>query len=288
MSVKQCLENIARMPPPGNHYCPGSLCADSQPDINRLCHDHRFPPDEPIAFYAPDSGKCYCCCGAAAAAAVATPVEVERGLYRRADTLDVGDRVLATDASLDGWTAHTVTGLGGIGPGAPDGFILLGHFRMEGGEVRMLIAPADHLFLNAEPGGAALVPFARLRPGDRVRAADGGSASVVLTAYIRFSGGVRQVALGPWEPGDPLDGHLVNTNGLVTADLSVQLAWYAGTLPDALVAGDAALPAVGSAEFHAAYDTAAYTAFVSDPARWPPLCRPLADGLPGAGPPARA
>ena len=45
------------------------------------------------------------------------------------------------------------------------------------------------------------------------------------------------------------------------------------------------LPSVGSAEFHAAYDTAAYTAFVRDPSRWPPLCRPLVDGLLEALPP---
>jgi hypothetical protein len=53
----------------------------------------------------------------------------------------------------------------------------------------------------------------------------------------------------------------------------VQLAWASGALPPSLVADDAA-PALGSAEFHARYDSSAYAAFVADPSRWGPLCEP--------------
>ena len=277
--MSDCMEHIKKM---GGKYCPGDFCVENQPLINQFCKQNNLPPATPFAAYEPNVGLCYCWCGGPDAAAAGMPVEAERGLYRLADTLRVGDRVLATGPSLSSWAPREVTHLGGIGPGAPDGCIVLGQFRLEGGDVRMLVAPADHLFLGAEPVGAALVPFSHLRPGHRVRAADGGAASVVLTSYVRFSGVVRHVALGSYEPGGPLDGHLVNTNGLVTADLSVQLAYVAGTLPATLAARGTPLPATGSAEFHAAYDTAAYAAFVRDPALWPPLCLPMADGLPGA------
>jgi hypothetical protein len=80
--------------------------------------------------------------------------------------------------------------------------------------------------------------------------------------------------------GEPLDGHLLNSNGLVTADLSVQLNYYADALPAAMVAQAAPdEPPIGSAEFHARYDTSAYTAFVNDPEQWPPHCVPITRGL---------
>jgi hypothetical protein len=276
MSMQQCLDNIAKQPPPANHYCPGTLCADLQPQINQYCNAHHIAPDTPYPTYASDgTGKCYCCCFVAASEATTAAVEVEPGLYRLSDSLAVGDVVLATGPALDGWTARRVTHAAAIEPVPPDAPTMTGEFRLEGGEVRRLIASCDQLFLSAEPGVAPLVPFSRLRPGDRVRAADGGAATVVLTSYVRFSGALRQVALGAYD-GGVLDGHLFNANGLVTADLAVQLAWAAGALPPSLVEGGAALPALGSPEFHAAYDTDAYTDFVGDPSRWPPLCEAVA------------
>lgn len=270
MPTPQCLENIARRPPPGNHYCPGDLCARLQPDINRYCKSHNMEPNEPYATYDPNgNGKCYCCCDQAAAAATSMPVEVEEGLYRRADALEVGDRVLSTGTSLGGWTAREITGVAGFDPD-PAFPTLLGEFRMENGHTRRIIASCDHLFLA---GDGVLVPFARLRPGDVVRSADGGVATVEFTAWVRFSGTLRQVALGRYE-GGALDGHLLNANGLVTADLGVQLAWASGALPASLVA-DGAAPALGSPEFHARYDSAAYATFVADPSRWGPLCEAI-------------
>jgi len=280
MTSRKCLDNIVKQPPPGNHYCPVDTCADIQPDINKYCLSHGMPRDAVYPTFARNgSGKCYCCCDIAAAEAGAAAVEVEPGLYRLSNSLAVGDPVLATGPTLDGWTTRVVTHAAAIGPVPADAPTMAGEFRLEGGEVRTLVASCDQLLLSAEAGAAPLVPFARLRPGDRVRAADGGAATVVLTSYVRFSGALRQVALGAYEAG-VLDGHLFNASGLVTADLAVQLAWAAGALPPSLVEGGAGLPDIGSPEFHAAYDTDAYTDFVGHPSRWPPLCEAVA--APGA------
>lgn len=270
--MSKCLENIAKL---GGSYCPGDICKLLQPDINRYCQSHNMGPDEPYPTWGPD-GKCWCCCSCFA---YGTPIEVEPGLYKLIQSIGVGEKVLATGPALGGWAPAEVTHLGGIAPEVQVDFMLLGQFRLANGEIRLLIASADHLFLNAQPDGATLVPFSALRPGHLVRTADGGEASVVLTSYIEYSGGVRHVALGPYDPAGPLDGHLLNSNGLVTADLSVQLAYYAEALPETMVERADGLPPIGSAEFHAAYDTAAYTEFVNDPALWPPDCRPILTSL---------
>jgi hypothetical protein len=236
-------------------------------------------PDEPYPTFAKDgSGPCYCCCSCFA---FGTPIEVQPDLYKLIQSIRIGDTVLATDPAVSGWKEVAVTNLGGIAPEVEVDFMLLGQFRLEeGSELRTLIASADHLFLNGDPSGATLIPFANLRPGMQVRTSTGGVATVVLTSYIQFSGGVRHIMLGPWSPDEPLDGHLLNSNGLVTADLSVQLSYYSGTVPQGMVHDDDEdLPAIGSAEFHARYDTTAYTEFVNDPKQWPPNCRPLNQGL---------
>lgn len=274
--MSQCTTNIANLIPPGV-YCPGDYCAQIQPDINTYCKSHNMGPDEPYAGYIPGFGKCYCCCSCFA---YGTPIEVQPDLYKLIEAIGVGDRVLATGPSLGSWNPAEVTTIGGIAVEVQVDFMLLGQFQLENGELRLLIASADHLFLNGDPAGATLVPFAQLRPGHKVRGANGGIVTVLLTSYIQFKGGVRHIGLGPYVAGEPLDGHLLNSNGLVTADLSVQLNYYADALPETMVARAAPdVPAIGSAEFHARYDTSAYTAFVNDPEQWPPNCVPITHGL---------
>lgn len=277
MPTAKCYENIAKQQPPANHYCPGNTCADIQKGINEWCKSHSMGVDEPYITYAADgSGQCYCCCSCFA---FGTPIEVQPQLYKLIQTINVGDTVLATGASVQEWKPVEVTHLGGIAPEVQVDFMMLGQFRTEDGQVRTLIASADHLFLNGDPAGSVLVPFGNLRPGHTVRTADGGAAAVEFTTYIQFAGGVRHIALGIWEPGTPLDGHLLNSNGLVTADLGVQMRYYEGSLHKDMVDTGEGLPALGSPKFHARYDTSAYTDFLNDPAKWPPNVIPLGQAV---------
>jgi hypothetical protein len=270
-----CLENIRKIRPPV--YCdsidPG-LCARVQGEISEYCHHAGLGGDTPIAMMSP-KGKCWCCCSCFG---FGTPIEVDQGLYQMIEDIVAGQSVLATDASLSGWVSRTVTELGGIAPESQLDFMVYAQFRMADGEIRQLIATADHLFLL--PAGK-LMPIQDLRPGDEVRQADGGVAAVELVTPIQFSGGVRHIALGSWREGEPLDGHLLNSNGLVTADLAVQLEFYGGGVTEHLAPAEPASerPPAGSLEFFRKYDTTAYTAFVSDPEAWPQKCRPVSPAL---------
>jgi hypothetical protein len=272
MPSQACMNNVAKKTPP--IYCdnvdPGH-CASIQGDINEYCEHGGLGGDVPVP-QTWSGGKCWCCCSCFG---YGTPIEVDQGLYQMIEDIQTGQNVLATDASLSQWVSRTVTELGGIAPQTQIDFMAYAQFRMADSQVRHLITTADHLFLL--PGGK-LLPIQDLRPGDEVRQADGGVAQVELVTWIQFGGGVRHIALGQWREGDPLDGHLINSNGLVTADLAVQLEYYGGGVSEHM-APDEPRPAIGSLEFHRRYDTTAYNAFVSNPEAWPESSQPIGPTL---------
>jgi hypothetical protein len=271
MPSQACLNNINKEKPPV--YCDDivkGLCERIQDKINRYCQHNGLGGDVPVP-QSPEAGDCWCCCSCFG---YGTPVEVEAGVYRVIEDIAVGQEVLATDASVSEWVTRTVTEAGGMAEGSPIDFMAYGQFRMADQEVRHLITTADHLFLL--PTGK-LLPIQDLRPGDEVRQADGGAARVELVTWLQYDGGVRHIALGSWREGEPLDGHLLNSNGLVTADLSVQLEYYGGGVAEHMAPDEPASERapIGSPEFHRKYDTAAYNAFVTDPEAWPAHSQPI-------------
>lgn len=292
MPTQACLNNILTKNPPV--YCDNldppkttGWCGAIQGDINDYCHHNGLGGDVPVPEFAPGIGKCWCCCSCFA---YGTPIEVQPQLYKLIQNIAIGETVLATGADVSSWAPRQVTELGGIAPEVQVDFMLTAKFRLQDGEERMLITTADHLFLNGDPNGPTLIPMQMLRPGDQVRQADGGTASVIFVTWSQWSGGVRHIMLGPYQPGGPLDGHLINANGLVTADLSVQLEHYGGRLPEALVlhATHDERPPIGSRAFHAMYDTAAHNEFVTSPELWPPSMRPISPDLMNIPPAALA
>jgi hypothetical protein len=271
MPSQACLDNIKKERPPV--YCDdivAGLCAEVQDKINKYCHQAGLGGDTPVPMM-PPAGLCWCCCSCFA---FGTPIEVAPGLYQVIEDIELGQQVLATGASVSEWTPHEVTEIGGLAPESPIDFMAYAQFRMAGDEVRQLVTTADHLFLL--PTGK-LLPIQDLRPGDEVRQADGGVARVELVTWLQYQAGVRHVALGQWRSGESLDGHLLNSNGLVTADLAVQLEYYGGGVAEHMAPDEPASerPPIGSLEFHRKYDTAAYNAFVSDPEAWPEHSQPI-------------
>ncbi|MCH4564159.1 hypothetical protein MKP05_13660 [Halomonas sp. EGI 63088] len=264
MASQSCLNNIQKK---GGRYCEGNHCASIQGDINEYCEHSGLGGDVPVP-QVDDRGKCWCCCSCAA---WGTPVEVSPGNYRMIELIRDGDTVLATGGKLQNWEKYEVTDLGGIAPGVPLDFCYFGRFTLENGEVRQLVTTADHLFLL--PNGK-LKPIQDLRPGDTVVQADGAKATVAFVAIGQFSGGVRNFALGPFDPkahpDDPYKGHLINTFGLVTADLAVQMAFYGEEFStDMVETQEDNVPPIGSKGFFDKHNTQAYEAFINDPEQWP-------------------
>jgi hypothetical protein len=263
MPTQGCLDNIKNKNPP--RYCSGDYCSQIQGDINEYCHHNGLGGDVPVP-QIDSQGKCWCCCSCMA---WGTPVEVSAGNYQLVETILPGQMVIATGGKMAGWERYEVTEAGGIAPGTMLDICYFSDFTLASDEKRHLITTADHLFLL--PDGK-LKPIQDLRPGDTVVEADGGHAIVSFVATGQFSGGVRNFALGPFDPkanpDDPYKGHLINTFGLVTADLAVQMAYYELEFGDHLVAAEAPAP-IGSRAFFEAHDTRAYEAFHNDREQWP-------------------
>lgn len=221
MASKLCLDNIQKERPPV--YCGNDYCRSVQVHIDEYCLNIQFPPNRPVPQFVEGIGICWCCCDNGAA--MGMPVEVEAGAFRLSRLIECGDTVRATDAGLRGWTTRAVTACLDVGP-KDVGHCSVTGFIMADGSVRRVASLADQLYLAADGG---LRPAQALGSGDRVMQADGGIATVHRVERETFGRGVRSFALGDLEPSDDADhpyaGHLLNTYGLVTADLTVQLAF---------------------------------------------------------------
>ena len=91
-------------------------------------------------------------------------------------------------------------------------------------DLRLLQVTDDTLFLMTS---GKLKSASALVPGDGLKRADGGEAEVAGPVTNALAVGVHSIELGPFD-GVNLDGHLMNSHGVVTADFSVQRVYGAG------------------------------------------------------------
>lgn len=241
-----------------------TFCGEIQTELNDLCERHNRGSDYPMVQNSPN-GKCYCCCSCLA---YRTPIQVgdyDDQEYQFVENIVPGDEVLATNADASGWVHKKVSDIGGIAPELHMTFMFFITYEFADGTKSSIITTADHLFLL--PSGK-LRAADNLRAGDHLRQADGELATVTFVAYGSWTGGVRSIALGEYKKGDPLDGHLVNSNGVVSADLAVQNVYYGEDLGEVTDMLDRA--PIGTPEFFSEHaDTAEYETFVNTPELWP-------------------
>ena len=137
-------------------------------------------------------------------------------------------------------------------------------------EIREVMVSPDHLFLT-EDGTLVAVQDLTKEP-IRLRRADGGLSEVVVLAQGTYQGGVTSIQMEGDFDGHDLSGHLLNTNGLVSADFKVQVHYssqnLAGHLTRQFTPEKEGRPA-GTPEYHEQFPDEAYTRFISDPADWP-------------------
>jgi hypothetical protein len=285
MPTPACAKNIAEkksFPPCSDAYCwsisfgLGVHCTEAKPPLN---------PDEPVGpQFDPNRdgqgrpGYCYCCCSCFGAT---TPIEVSPGEFSLARDIVDGELVLAAGADLD-WQPRRVESAstwvaqdGLIGSmyylrysWTPEGG---GNAGPEAGETwREVMVSPDHPFLMED---GTIVAVQDLTKKDlRLRRADGGVADVLVVAQGSLVDDISTIQMEGDFDGTDLTGHLLNTNGIVSADFKVQV-WYAsGHLADGLThdfPDDRETIPVGTPEYEELFPNPAYTAFVEDPSQWP-------------------
>ncbi len=225
-ATQACLDAIAAMPPPLNKQCPG-ICSQTDFIDNTHCSALRVPVNTPILTKDTTVNPpiyCYCCCSCFAQD---TPIEKSPGTWVMVQDIEAGDTILAAGSNLDWQPTKVKTRSGSTTSAAVTGLYLIFYTMEEEQTPRQVLVTPGHLFLLAESRTLKAVQF--LAPGDRLSQADGGVATVTLGIRSEqpVPTTIHTLALEGDFDGSDLTGHLVNTNGLVSADFAVQIHYEA-------------------------------------------------------------
>lgn len=217
--------------------CDATHCSAVDAEISDVCKIENWQINRAVPTR-DGRGKCYCACSGLA---LNTPIAVGQDRYQAVQELRVGDTVLAAGPSLRWESKEVLFSEGTTGNPRQPFSVFLAY-----GE-RSLIVTADHLFLLAD---GRLRRADRLSTDDCLVSPDGAPVAITSVHIGDFYGGFHHIATSKTPPGPSLDGHLLDTNGVVSADYAVQLFHQAGSLDPRLAsAADLALPIIGSDEY---------------------------------------
>jgi len=204
-----------------------------------------------------------------------TPLEKRPSEFVLIETLTSGDQIMATGVDLK-WSPATVEDRSGdvdqlVIPG-----LLYVEYAMPGEDgYRHLLVTPDHPFLMQGTkflmqGTKKLKKVQHLEPGDKLATPDGDAAIVQFVHPGEHFTTIQSIEMvGDVDP-QTLDGHLLNSNGVVTADYAVQVMVELGHGEFDRISHepDSEEMECGRDEYIEMHG-AASQAFVDDPARWP-------------------
>jgi len=186
--------------------------------------------------------QCFCCCSCFANV---TPIGLPDGQQRPIAEIEVGDMVLAGTVSSDEveWEPATVGFSQGTEGGSQPAMVYLVYGDGDG-----LVASPDQPMMLAD---GSLTTAARLAPGQDLMGVDGQPVTLSLVSIGEYKGGVHHIATNPdWEGS--IDKHLIQANGLVAGDFTLQL--HFPHLPSSEKVADwEALPELGTSEYQQSY-----------------------------------
>ncbi len=188
------------------------------------------------------SRPCECCCSCYA---YGTPIAIPGG-YKAIEKLAPGESVLAGSLTIqDGdisvaWSSKEVRFSDGTPP-QPKG---LAHYPnmvyINYDDGKSLIVTLDEIFLLKT---GKIKRAGTLTVHDELVSPDGKHVKINSVMLAEYSGGIHHISTDT-KFGGSMDGHLLNSNGVVSGDYILQI--YASKLGDLLV--DA--PVIGSVEYH--------------------------------------
>ena len=257
-----CVNEVKTMQPPGV-MCDYSRCMRIQQVIDKTCHNRHWEPGHPYALDNPDGSICYCCCSCFA---YDTPIQVNANTFKFIQDFLPGEPVLAAGADLQ-WKTATVRFSSGSAPD-PQGegtFMVTIIYNNPAGERQVLLATEDNLFLTP---ARTLVPAKLLAPGNQLLRPDGSAVSVISAVSGLFKGGVHHIDTGVYN--GTMDGHLLNANGIVSADFALQLGYMTAQLDRSLLVEDIeSRLKVGSPQYQEQHGNTVPLDMIENPEAWP-------------------
>ncbi|MDJ1135012.1 hypothetical protein [Streptomyces iconiensis] len=219
--------------------CESAHCSGADAEINEICKLEGWPINHPV-LTRDAIGPCYCSCSCLA---FGTMVEDGMGGFKAIEMYAVGDQIMASGTGLT-WAARPVVFSGGTTGASRQKYTVLVRYAETA-----LAVTSDHLFLLA--GDEHTLKRAdRLAPEDVLISPSGDPVSVTAVHIGDYLAGFHHVAASDKEaPGEDLEGHLLNTNGVVSADYVVQIMARRSDVAGFNVKQHENMPVVGSAEY---------------------------------------
>lgn len=229
--------------------CSGLHCSAVDAEINQVCKDVGWSVNHPV-LTRDANGPCTCSCSCLA---FGTPVQSTASDYKAVEEFVVGDAVFAADADLNWKERRVEFSQGTTGASVQKYTILI----VYGDDQRFLAVTSDHVFMLAD---RTLKVASRLTTADQLIAPDGRPVSIVSVHIGDYTAGFHHIATAKKAPDANLDGNLLNTNGVVSGDYSLQLFYRSGEERGRFGAAHDSLPIVGSPEYVAAHGDACLNA----------------------------
>ena len=223
--------------------CASAHCSGADAEINEICKQAGWPVNHPV-LTRDAQGPCTCSCSCLA---FGTPVQASDGDFKAVEAYVVGDHVLAAGKDL-AWGAQAVVFSQGTTGASRQKFTVVAEYADTA-----IAVTSDHLFLMSD---GRLKAADRLAPGDELVDPNGGSVPIKSVYIGDYLAGFHHIATSKTPPNENLDGHLLNTNGVVSADYTVQICYKNDDQRGFMAAGHGDLPVVGSPEYREKYGEA--------------------------------
>src|SRR5579875_385137 len=232
---------------PTVRQCSSAHCSAADPLINEICKQLGWPVNHPV-LTRDDQGPCICSCSCLA---FGTLVESGDGLFKAIETYTTDDQVMAAGTDLQ-WSSRPVVFSGGTTGASRQKYTVLVLY----GNTAIAVT-SDHLFLL---GNRTLRRADRLTPEDTLMSPEGQPVPIRSVHIGDYLAGFHHIATSKEPPGPGLESHLLNTNGVVSADYTVQIFARRGEAAGFSAYENMSRPVVGSPEYVARYGRASLQA----------------------------
>lgn len=194
--------------------CSEQHCGGVSDAINKTCKANNWPVNHLVLVCDPNTGTCCNC--TCSCLAYNTPVAVSADNTMAIQAFQLNDPVLARDNGE--WVEKQVKFSDGTGPDSLQPEMCYLTYE-DSGELSVIVCTLDHTFLTQDN---KLIRARQLTKGDRIQAANGSMSKIIEYNIKSYTGGVWNIATSNDMPTS-LDGHLLNTQGLISGDYAVQL-----------------------------------------------------------------
>jgi hypothetical protein len=216
--------------------CSSGHCSVSDPLLHIICHENELDVGTPV-LTEDETGPCVCRCSCLA---FGTMVQSGDNSYKAIESYLVGDTVLTAGTDLN-WSESKVVYSNGTPSATKQRDTVLVIYNGTA-----LASTADHLYLTKD---RTLKRADRLTPDDVLVAPDGTDVPITSVHLGEYYSGFHHIATTKERPPEDLTGHLLNTNGVISADYAAQLFARQNEVAGFDATTVEALPEIGSPEY---------------------------------------